>query len=97
MALAGIGTAVTLYPVIKRQNQGVALGFVAGGPLEAAILFAGVVSLLSIVKVRQGLGTRPLDRAAVVTTGASLVSVYHGTVLLRQPLMPCISAILLGS
>ena len=29
VALAGIGTAVTLYPVIKRQNQGVALGFVA--------------------------------------------------------------------
>src|SRR5580765_8043313 len=28
VALAGIGTAVTLYPVLKRQNQGVALGFV---------------------------------------------------------------------
>ena len=35
VALAGIGTAVALYPVIKRQNGGVALGFVghpgAGG------------------------------------------------------------------
>jgi Domain of unknown function (DUF4386) len=29
VALAGIGTAVTLYPVVKRQNEGVALGFVA--------------------------------------------------------------------
>src|SRR5450755_4502803 len=34
VALAGIGTAVTLYPVIKRQNQGVALGFVTMRTLE---------------------------------------------------------------
>jgi hypothetical protein len=36
MALACIGTAVTLYPVIKRQNEGAALGFVAARVLEAA-------------------------------------------------------------
>ena len=35
MALACIGTAVTLYPVLKRQNEGVALGFVAARVLEA--------------------------------------------------------------
>jgi len=29
VALAGIGTAVTLFPVVKRQNEGMALGFVA--------------------------------------------------------------------
>src|SRR4051812_50117605 len=46
VALAGIGTAVALYPVVKRQNQGVALGFVGARILEAAALFAGVVSLL---------------------------------------------------
>src|SRR5713226_4770522 len=28
VALAGIGTAVALFPVVKRQNEGVALGFV---------------------------------------------------------------------
>ena len=56
VALAGIGTAVTLYPVVKRQNEGVALGFVAARVLEASMIFAGVVSLLSLVTLRQGLG-----------------------------------------
>src|SRR6266699_4984950 len=42
VALAGIGTAVTLYPVVKRQNEGVALGFVTSRLLEAAMIFTGV-------------------------------------------------------
>src|ERR1700748_2859778 len=49
VALAGIGTAVTLYPVVKRQNEGAALGFVASRTLEAGMIFTGVVSLLSLV------------------------------------------------
>ena len=56
MALACIGTAVTLYPVVKRQSEGVALGFVAARVLEAGIIFTGVVSLLSLVTLRQDLG-----------------------------------------
>src|SRR3954453_12722956 len=46
--LAKIGTAVALYPVVKRQNQGVALGFVGARILESAAIIAGVVSLLSV-------------------------------------------------
>src|SRR5881227_2754349 len=53
VALAGIGTAVTLFPVLKRQNEGVALGFVGSRVLEAATIFAGVVFLLSVVTLRQ--------------------------------------------
>ncbi|MDQ1620823.1 MAG: hypothetical protein QOE19_3392, partial [Actinomycetota bacterium] len=57
VALAGIGTAITLYPVVKRQNEGMALGFVAARTLEAAMLFTGVASLLSLVTLHQDLGT----------------------------------------
>ena len=92
MALAGIGTAVTLYPVVKRQNQGVALGFVAMRTLEAATIFAGVVSLLSVVTVRQS-GAGP----AALVTGQVLAAQYHWTFLLGQALLPAINAVLLGS
>jgi hypothetical protein len=98
VALAGIGTAVTLYPVIKRQNEGMALGFTAVRTLEAAMIFTGVLSLLTLVHLRQGHGTATgLDHASLVTTGASLVSNYNGTLLLGQTLMPCISAVLVGT
>jgi hypothetical protein len=92
VALAGIGTAVTLYPVLKRQNQGVALGLVSMRTLEAATIFAGVVSLLSIVTLRQA-GAGP----DALLTGQVLNAQFHWTFLLGQALLPGINALLLGS
>jgi hypothetical protein len=98
VALAGIGTAVTLYPVVKRQNEGFALGFVTARVLEAVMIFTGVVSLLSLVTLRQDLGgTAGANAASLVTTGASHVAIYNWTFLLSQSFMPGINALLLGS
>ena len=98
VALAGIGTAVTLYPVVKRQNEGVALGFVTSRLLEAAMIFTGVLSLLSLVTLKHDLGgAAGANAAALVTTGASHVAIYNLTMLLGQTLMPCVNALLLGS
>jgi hypothetical protein len=98
VALAGIGTAVTLYPVVKRQNESLALGFAAARVLEASMIFAGVVSLLSLVTLRQDLGAAAgANTAALVTTGASHAAVYNWTFLLGQSLMPGINALLLGT
>jgi hypothetical protein len=98
VALAGIGTAVTLYPVVKRQHEGAALGFVTARVLEASMIFTGVVSLLSLVTLRQNLGgATGANAATLVATGASHVAVYNWTFLLGQSLMPAINALLLGS
>jgi hypothetical protein len=98
VALAGIGTAVTLYPVVKRQNEGAALGFVTARVLEACMIFTGAISLLSLVTLRQDLGgAAGANTAALVTTAASHVAVYNWTFLLGQSLMPAINALLLGS
>ena len=45
-ALAGIGTAIVLFPVVKRQHVGAALGFVAARVVEAGIIITGAISLL---------------------------------------------------
>ena len=92
VALAGIGTAVVLYPVVKRQNEGVALGFVGSRTLEAATIFAGVACLLTVVSLRQtGAGPDAL------VTGHALVTLYNRTFLIGQGFIPAVNALLLGS
>ena len=92
VALACIGTAVVLYPVVKRQNEGVALGFVGVRVLEGATIFAGVVTLLSIVTLRQaGAG------ADALVTGQALVAMYDWTTLFGQGMLPAFNALLLGT
>jgi hypothetical protein len=96
VALAGIGTAVTLYPVVKRQNEAMALGFVASRTFEAAMILVGVGSILSLVTLRQGLGaTTGADAAALVS--ASHVATYDWAFTLGQSLAPGLNAILLGT
>lgn len=92
VALACIGTAVVLYPVVKRQNEAVAMGFVGARVLEAATIFAGVASLLSVVTLRQaGAG------ADALVTGQALAALHDWTTLLGQGFLPAVNALLLGS
>lgn len=91
VALAGIGTAIALYPVLKRQNEGLALGLVASRILEASTMFVGVAFLLSVVTLRQtGAGTSAL------ATSHALVALYDRIFLLGQSFMPALNDLLLG-
>ena len=91
VALAGIGTAVALYPVLKKQNEGVALGLVGSRVLEAGTIFAGVAFLLSVVTLRQaGVG------ADALVTGHALVALYDRIFLVGQSFMPAVNDLLLG-
>lgn len=91
VALAGIGTAVVLYPVLRKQNESAALGLVAARILESGTIFVGVAFLLSIVTLRQaGAG------ADALATGHALVALYDRIFLLGQSFMPAICDLLLG-
>jgi hypothetical protein len=91
VALAGIGTAVVLYPVLKRQNEAAALGLVGSRVLEAAGILAGVACLLTIVSLREaGAGNGAL------VTGQTLAILYDRINLLSQSLMPAVNDLLLG-
>jgi hypothetical protein len=91
VALAGIGTAVVLFPVLKRQNEGLALGLVASRVLEASTMFVGVAFLLSVVTLRRaGAG------ADATVISQTLVALYDRVFLLGQSFLPAINDLLLG-
>jgi hypothetical protein len=94
-ALACIGTAVVLFPVVKRQNEAAALGFVAARVLEAALIVVGVVAVLSVVALRQD--PAGMEPGALTAVGAGLVAVHDWTFLLGPGVIPVINALLLGS
>src|SRR4051794_37883301 len=91
VALAGIATAVILFPILKRQNESMALGLVAARILESGTIFVGVAFLLSIVTLRQnGAG------AEALATSHALVALYDRIFLLGQSFMPAVCDLLLG-
>jgi hypothetical protein len=95
-AFACIGTAVALFSVLKRQHEGLALGFVATRMLEAVVIVFGVVSLLAVVTLRQA-GASGGEAASLVVFGRALVAVRDWTFLLGPSLMPGLNALLLGT
>jgi hypothetical protein len=95
-ALTAVGSAVALYPVVKRQNGSMALGFVTSRMVEAAVVLIGVVSLLAVVTLRQDYaGTG--DAASFTPIATALVDVRNWTFLVGPGLMPAFNAVLLGT
>lgn len=91
VALTGIGSAVALYPLLKKQNGSVALGLVGARVLEAATIFTGAAFLLAVVTLRQsGVGADGL------ITAKALVALYDRIFLLGQSLIPAVDDMLLG-
>ena len=98
VAFAIVGTGVALFPVLRRQNEGVALGFVTARLFEAGVITVGILSLLSVVSLQQVVGaTAGADAGSLVIVGQSLVATHDWSFLIGQTLLPGINALLLGS
>lgn len=83
LIIANIGTGVVLFPLLKRQNESLALGFVAARLVECAFIAVGILSVLSVVTLRQDFaGAAGADAASLVIAGKSLVAVKDWTFLL---------------
>ena len=91
VALAGIGTAAALFPVLKKQSESLALGLVAARVLEAAAIFVGTACLMTIVSLHQtNAGAPALPSTHMLST------LYDRIFLQSQSFLPAINDLLLG-
>jgi hypothetical protein len=81
LAIAVVGTAVALFPVVRQYNEGLAIGYVGLRTLEAAVIAAGIVSLLAVVTLRQHPGGAA-DAGALTAVSKALVAVHNWTFLI---------------
>jgi Domain of unknown function (DUF4386) len=80
LIIANIGTALALFPILKRQSEGLALGYVTARVVECGFIAVGIVSLLSVVTLRQDAAGADADSLAAI--GQSLVAIHDWTFLL---------------
>ena len=53
LIIANVGTAVVLYPIARRQNETLAIGYVAARIMESVFIAAGIIFVLGVVSLRQ--------------------------------------------
>ena len=85
LIIANIGTAVVLFPILKRQNEILILGYVTARVVECVFIAVGLLSLLTIVTLRQE--AAGADAASLVAVGKSLVALHDWTFLLGPGFM----------
>src|SRR6476661_3702023 len=78
LIVANVGTALVLFPILKRQDETLALGYVAARIMESVFIAIGIVSVLSIVTL-QDAGSHS---AGLLPIGKTLVAVHDWTFLL---------------
>lgn len=81
LIIANIGTAVVLFPILRRVNESAALGFVTARVIECAFIAVGILSILALVTLRQE-AAAGADAGSLVAVGKSLVALHDWTFLL---------------
>jgi hypothetical protein len=81
LAICGIATAVVIYPIVKRVSESTALGYIASRTVESILILVGVLSLMSIVALRQDLATGRAD-PALLDDARSLLALHDQVALL---------------
>jgi hypothetical protein len=80
LIFANIGTAVALYPVVKRRFPAVSLGFVTARIMESVFIAVGIVAVVTLVTMRQDFaGAVAGDNTALAVTSHALVALQEWT------------------
>jgi len=97
LIIANIGVAVVMFPILKRQSERMALGYVASRIVEATAIIVGVMALLAILTLRDDLAASiGGDRGSLVIAGRTLVAIHDESFLIGPGFMVGVDDLLLG-
>ncbi len=96
LAITNIGTAVVLWPIVRRQSETLALSYVASRVVESIVIVVGLISLLSVVTLREDLAGAGADAGSLTVAGQSLVAIKDWTFLLGPGFCVGVNDVLLG-
>ena len=89
LIVSGIGTAVVLYPIAKRQNEVLALGYVASRIMESVFIAMGIIFALGVVSLRH-------DLSSAHDAAFTLAALKDWTFLFGPGFFPLGNGLLLG-
>lgn len=87
---------MVLWPIARRQSETLALSYVASRVVESVIIVVGLISLLSVVTLREDLAGADAEAGSLSVAGESLVAVHDWTFLLGPGFCVGVNGLLLG-
>ncbi len=89
LIVSNVGTAVVLYPIARRQNEALAIGYVASRIMESVFIAAGAIFMLGVVSLRH-------DLSSAHDAAFALAALKDWTFLLGPGFFPLGNGLLLG-
>jgi hypothetical protein len=97
LMISGIGVAVVMFPILRRQSERLALGYVASRIVESTMICVGLISLLSILTLRGDLAASVgANSGSLEIAGRTLVAIHKWTFLVGPGFCVGVNDILLG-
>lgn len=87
LVLSAIGTAVGLFPFLRKYNESIALGHLCFRFLEAVFISIGIVSILSLLTLSQDYVATAPNGSALQASGTLLLTVHQWTFILGPGLL----------
>ncbi len=84
---ANIGTAIMLYPLLRRYNENVGLAYVCFRLLEVVFIIIGIVSVLSLLTLSESYASGTVDSGQAIAAGTVLRSAYKWCFILGPNFM----------
>ncbi len=97
LMIGNVGTAVVMFPILRRYSETLSLSYVASRTIESTVIGIGAISLLSVVTLRDDLAASiGADGTSLDIAGQTLVAIHDWTFLFGPGFCVGVNGILLG-